>query len=304
MGETTRWDDLRLFLAVARAGGLAGGARAVGVSPPTLGRRMTSLERCLGRELFVRQRDGYELTDAGKDLLRLAEALELDALRIDRWRTSNGIGAVVRIAAGAWTSAFVARHIGDLVDKDEDTQIELVTGTSPADLLRREANLGLRNRRPEILGLAGYKLTRVAFAAYGGRTYVEETDEAHDHRRFRTCRWIAFAPPGPKTPSAVWLDEHLERAPVLRCRSAQEVLEAAASGFGLCVLPCFIGDAYKGLVRASGNIDELEHEQWLVSHDQDRQQRHIRRVSDRLRALIKAHRALFMGQQAAPPPPS
>jgi DNA-binding transcriptional LysR family regulator len=304
MDETLQWDDLRLFLAVARAGGLAGAARAVGISPPTLGRRMTSLERCLSRALFVRQRDGYELTSGGKDLLRLAEALELDALKIDRWRTSDGIGAVVRIAAGAWTSAFIARHIADLVDENEDTQIELVTGTSAADLLRREANLGLRNRRPEIPGLAGTKLTRVAFAAYGAKAYVGEAVEARDHRRVKSCRWIAFSPPGPKTPSAVWLDERLERTPDLRCRSPQEVLEAAGSGFGLCVLPCFIGDSCGALVRASGNIDALEHEQWLVSHDQDRHQRHIRRVSNRLRALIKAHRTLFAGQSAYPRPPA
>jgi DNA-binding transcriptional LysR family regulator len=299
MNETLQWNDLRLFLAVARGGGLAGAARAAKVSPPTLGRRMTSLEQCLGRELFVRKRDGYELTSGGKDLLRLAEALELDALKIDRWRTSDGTGAVVRIAAGAWTSAFIARHIGALVDDDEDAHIELVTGTSPADLLRREANLGLRNRRPEMPGLAGHRLTRVAFAVYGGPGYLEENEEARDHRRFKTCRWIALSPPGPKTPSAVWLDEHLEQAPVLRCRSAQEVMEAARSGFGLCVLPCFIGDACDELARASVNIDELEHEQWLVSHDEDRQQRHIRRVSNRLRDLMKVHRNLFIGRHDA-----
>lgn len=299
MNETISWEDLRLFIAVARAGGLAGAARAAGLSPPTLGRRMTVLEQGLGRQLFVRQRDGYELTVGGMELLHLAEALELDALKIDRWRTSDGNGAVVRIAAGAWTSAFVARHIGELAGEDEDTQIELVTGTGPADLLRREANLGLRNRRPEIPGLAGYKLTRVAFAVYGARAYVQENDDARDHRRFKVSRWIAFSPPGPKAPSAVWLDEHLERAPLLRCKSAQEVLEAANSGFGLCVLPCFIGDACEGLSRASGNIDDLEHDQWLVTHDEDRHQRHIRRVSERLRQLMKSHRKLFVGQQAA-----
>jgi DNA-binding transcriptional LysR family regulator len=300
MNETLSWDDLRLFLAVARAGGLAGAAKSAGVSAPTLGRRMLALEQSLRRALFVRQRDGYVLTDGGQDLLRLAEAFELDALRIDRWRTSSGIGAVVRIAAGAWTSAFIARHIASLVDPDENTQIELVTGTSAADLLRREANLGLRNRRPELPGLAGYKLTRVAFAAYGGQAYVKETAETRDHRRFTACRWIAHSPPGPKTPSAVWLDERLERAPALRCRSPQEVLEAAGNGFGLCVLPCFIGDSSSALARASDNIDALEHEQWLVSHDQDRHQKHIRHISDRLRTLIKANRNLFAGQRATP----
>jgi DNA-binding transcriptional LysR family regulator len=297
MNETVQWDDLRLFLGVARAAGLAGASRSLGVSPPTLSRRMTSLEQSLDRKLFDRRRDGYTLTGQGQELLRLAEDLELDALKIDRWRTSEGIGAVVRIAAGAWTSAFIARHIGDLVDSDSAAQIELVTGTTSADLLRREANLGLRNRRPDIPGLAGYKLTRVAFAVYGGRAYVSANEETRDQRRFTACRWIAFSPVGPKTPSAAWLDEHLGEGPVLRCRSAHDVLEAAGSGFGLCVLPCFIGDACPELLRASGNIEQLEHDQWLVTHDQDRQQRHIRRVSEKLRGLMQAHRNLFMGRQ-------
>jgi DNA-binding transcriptional LysR family regulator len=300
MNETWSWDDVRLFLAVARAGGLAGAARLSGVSPPTLGRRMAALEQGLGSQLFVRQRDGYMLTERGKDLLQLAESLELNALTIDRWRASDATGLVVKIAAGTWTSAFVARHMSDLVGEDEDILIELVSGAGLADLLRREAHLGLRNRRPEIPGLAGCKLARVEFAVFGGQAYVKGREEARDYRRFTACRWIAFSPPGPKTPSGVWLDEHLERAPKLRCRSGQEVLEAAMAGLGLCVLPCFIGDACNGLIRASGIIEELRHDQWLVSHDQDRQQRHIRRISDRLRRLTKAHRSLFSGEQPRP----
>lgn len=301
MNETWYWDDLRLFLAVARAEGLAGAKRLTGISPPTLGRRMMALEEGLGGNLFVRQRDGYRLTERGKELLRLAEALELNALTIDRWRASEASGPVVKIAAGTWTSAFIARHLGELVGDSPDILVELVTGAGLADLLRREANIGLRNRRPEIPGLAGFKLTRVEFAVFGGRAYVEAHKEAVDHRRFGLRRWIAFSPPGPKTPSAVWLDERLQSAPGLRCRSGQEVLEAAAAGLGLCVLPCFIGDAHIGLARASGIIEELGHDQWLVSHDQDRKQRHIRSISDGLRRLAKAQRPLFLGRQARSP---
>lgn len=304
MSETWSWDDLRLFLVVARAGGLAGAARASGVSPPTLGRRMVSLEQGLGKQLFLRHRDGYDLTTGGKDLLQLAEALELNSLNINRWRDSNAAGIIVKIAAGAWTSAFIARHIGNLISQDDGTAIELVTGTSRADLLRREANLGIRNRRPETAGLAGYRLTRVEFAVYGARAYVEGNPTAGDHRRFGQCRWIAFAPAGPKTPSAVWLDEQLSQDPIVKCRAAQEVLEASASGIGLCVLPCFVGDSHAGLIRASDIIAELGHEQWLVSHDEDRRNRHIRRVSEKLKALIRAHRPLFMGRQPSQALPS
>ena len=65
---------------------------------------------------------------------------------------------------------------------------------------------------------------------------------------------------GPKVPSATWLDRHVHREARLKCSTAQAVLEAALAGAGLCVLPCFIGDAEAKLTRASGIIAELGHD--------------------------------------------
>ena len=72
MNETiSNWDDLHLFLAVAREGGLSPAARLTGRSAATLGRRMLALERSMGRELFVRHERGYELTaDCGRTCWR------------------------------------------------------------------------------------------------------------------------------------------------------------------------------------------------------------------------------------------
>ncbi len=299
MDETWSWDDLRLFLAVARAGGLAGAAPITRASAPTLSRRMTSLERALGTALFVRHRAGYDLTKPGKELLELAEALERGALGVERWRTASDPHPAVRIAAGAWTSTFIARHIPDLVEPDEGLAVEILTGVSRADLLRREANLGLRNRRPETPGLAGRRLVRVEFAIYGERALVRRRPEASDARRFAACHWIAFSPPGPKVPSAAWLDRQLHRETRLKCSTTQAVLEAALAGVGLCVLPCFIGDAEPKLARATGIIAELGHEQWLVTHDDDRHEKRIRTVSRRLANLIRSHAPLFNGQLPA-----
>jgi len=299
MSETWNWDDLRLFLAVARSSGLAKAAPMTRVSAPTLSRRMTSLERALGTALFVRHRTGYDLTTAGKELLELAEAVEEGALRVERWRTAADPHPVVKIAAGAWTSTFMARHMADLADDTEELAIEILTGGAPADLLRREANLGVRNHRPETPGLAGRRLVRVEFAIYGEAALVRTSPEAADERRFAACRWIAFSPPGPKVPSAVWLDQQVHREARLKCSTAHAVLEAALAGAGLCVLPCFIGDAEAKLARASGIIAELGHDQWLVSHDDDRHNEHIRQVSGRLTKLIRAHERLFGGRLSA-----
>ena len=183
MVEMLDWNDLRLFLAVARAGGLAPAIGTSGLSAPTLGRRMLSLERALGVSLFERRRDGYDLTAAGAELVRRAEVLEEGALGIERWRGAIEPAPTVRIAAGAWTSAFLARHAGPLTAGKAAPTIEILTGAGLADLVRREAELGIRNRRPEQRGLAGRRLGSVAFAVYGAPSYLGDRPEARDGRR-------------------------------------------------------------------------------------------------------------------------
>ncbi|MEM7168531.1 MAG: LysR family transcriptional regulator [Pseudomonadota bacterium] len=296
MNEMLNWDDLRLFLAVARQGGLAGAAPISRASAPTLSRRMLALEQMMGVQLFTRHRSGYELTRAGDELLKMSESLERSILRIDRWRFEADPIPVVRIAAGDWTSIFIARHMSTLVEANEALTLEVVSGISPANLLRREANIGLRNSRPELPGLAGRRLVGVEFAVYGEKCLIQNQPETRDQRRYSHCRWIRFLPPGPKAPSAVWLDEQLHGEGQLGCSSTQVVLEAALAGMGLCVLPCFIGDREKNLRRASGPIPELSHEQWLVTHDDDRRSAHIKVLSQRLASLINSHKALFEGR--------
>lgn len=300
MNERWSWEDLRLFIGVARAGGLAGAVETTRASAPTLSRRMLCLERTMGTTLFIRTRDGYDLTPSGRELLALAETLQNGALRIDRWKSNTDPLPTIKIAAGAWTATFVARHLSCLVDVDNPIRIEIATGISQADLLRREANLGLRNRRPEAQGLAGQRLVRVEFAIYGSGSFIRDHQEATDHVRFRECAWIALSSSGPKPPSSVWLDDQLPNEPQIICSSAQAMLEAALGGAGLCILPCFIGDAENRLARASPVIESLAHDQWLVSHDDDRHQRKITRVKKALAALIRNHRSLFAGKTPAP----
>jgi len=295
MNETWNWDDARLFLAVARSGGLSGAVSVTRVSAPTLGRRMSSLERSLGVQLFARHRNGYELTASGKEFLELCNSLELGALDIERWRFATEADPVVRIAAGTWTSTFLARHISSLTGAAEKLAIEIVSGAGDVDLLRREANLGLRNRRPVATGLAGRRLVEVNFAVYGEKSYVRQFPEALDDRRYTDCQWIAYSPSGPRVPSSVWLSEKISGDAQIKCSTAQAMLEATAAKAGLCVLPCFIGDSDTRLARASEIVRELQHHQWLVTHDDDRRIPHIAEVSKRLAKLIRSHESLFRG---------
>jgi DNA-binding transcriptional LysR family regulator len=147
--EAVDWESLRLFLAVARASGLAGAARQTGISAPTLGRRMTALERRIKQRLFERRQTGYELTAAGRELYRQAQEMEAAAAGIERWRSGKGERRAVRIAAGAWTSRFLAQHIGRLWRPDDPMTLEFLTSAARLDIARREADIGIRNRAPD-----------------------------------------------------------------------------------------------------------------------------------------------------------
>ena len=78
------WSDVRIFLAVARQGSLGAAARTLGLSHPTVGRRVRALEEDTGHPLLQRHQDGVLLTDAGTRVFRLAEEMEASALAIER----------------------------------------------------------------------------------------------------------------------------------------------------------------------------------------------------------------------------
>ena len=78
------WSDLRVFLAVARAGTLGAAARRLGQSQPTMGRRLRALEAVVGHTLFQRTGDGFVLTDEGASVLGHAERIEEEVLSVQR----------------------------------------------------------------------------------------------------------------------------------------------------------------------------------------------------------------------------
>lgn len=299
--QRVNWDDLRLFIAVARAGGLSAASAQTGLSPATLGRRMTALERALGAPLFFRRRDGYDLTESGRELLSHSGIAEGAMLSIERWSAAASPPTAVRIAAGTWTGAFLAAHAETLAGiSDGDGSrlaLKIVSGSRSVDLLRREADLGLRNRRPTTPGLAGRRLGLIAFAIYGAPRLLAANLASREESRFSDVDWVMFGPSDIDIPTTLWLQRHVRREPLLQCSDARAVLDAAAAGAGLCLLPCFIGDRDDRLARASAPIPELTHEQWLVAHDEDRHNRAIRLAAGRIAKLIRRRHTLFSGEE-------
>jgi DNA-binding transcriptional LysR family regulator len=278
------WDDLRLFLVVARLGGLSAATSTTGLSAATLGRRVTALERQLGEALFHRSQTGYRLTQSGEDLLARAEDVEAAMLSLRRWKDGAAGQRVVRLSAGPWTSAFVSSRIEALWSVEDRFTIELVTANEKIDIGRRNADLGIRNQRPTEQWLAGRQIGTVAYAMYSGLNLVNG---------IRAGYFVGTV--GDGTHSARWLQAHHGDRIAIRGNDAMSVRELVAAGAGLSVFPCFVGDSDPRLVRVANPIAELETDQWLVSHHEERHEPAVRTVGDRIAALMKDAGPLFKG---------
>lgn len=299
MNETLNWRDLQLFLSVAQASGLAGAVKTTGLSAPTLGRHMTALESATSSQLFVRHKNGYTLTEDGKQLLAYAEKMQHASSDIDRWLEKQDPQPTVKLTAGAWTSRFIAQNLSSL---PQDTSYRIVPDNNFFDLRKREAHLAIRNRRPTQQGLAAKKLGTVAFALYGARGTAKFTDLSKPIQQvLETTPCVTFEPNGAVTASSEWLKNRMGRSPAISFSSPLLVLEATLGGAGICILPCFAGDANSELVRCSEAIPELEHVQWLVSHDEDRHLKHVRQTAKALHKLFTTNKSMFSGETPTGP---
>jgi len=274
MKRSLSLDDVELFVAVADAGGLGGAARATGVSAPTLSRRMAELERRAEARLFERGPRGYALTSEGRALLEEAEGLRAVAARLGRWSGGARRPARVRITAGTLTSRMLARGIGAVWAPGDGWMPEFLASNATVDIARREADIGVRNRRPDQPWLAGRRTGEVAYAIYaaGGAA----------------GGFVALAEGVATTPSQRWLAANHAAEIVTTASDARLMLDLALAGVGRIVLPTFAGDGEPGLARVSEPIAGLGHEEWLVCHHDARHDPPVRRALDAVHRLLTA----------------
>ena len=267
-------DDIRLFLAVADCDGLSGAARATGTPLPTLSRRMNALERLTGRRLFLRGPQGYRLTAEGRGLAEEAEALRAAAGRIERWHSGARAKLRVRITAGSWTARHLARGIGRFWSAEDDWMPEFLASNAVLDIARREADIGVRNRRPERAWMAGRRTRSLTYGIYAAGLEV--------------AGYVSLGEGMASTPSERWLRAQHADEIVTTASTGLIAVDMARAGLGRIVMPCFAGDHEPGLMRVGPPIAALTHDEWLVCHHDARHDPPIRAALEAARRLLTA----------------
>lgn len=292
----TNWDDLRVFLTLAREGTLTTAAKVLGVSHPTVARRVSALEKQIGARLFERLPDRFVPTAAGEGLLADTEAMEKAALSIHRRSATLGdsVSGVVRLSAGEAMAALIARHLPWLRARLNQIEFEVIASHTLANLSRREADLLIREQVPDLGGIVTRKLGRVAYAIYAGRDFpVGSATPA----ALAQLPWIGFDDDHSYMPGQRWLQERLGGGrPAVRGNNWLVLHEAVRAGAGLAILPCYLGDPDAGLQRVGGVIAELAADQWLLVHRDLRALPRVRAVMDAVVDLFQRERALLEGR--------
>ena len=169
------WDDVRVFLAIAREGSMRAAGRALGLSQPTIARRLAAFEAGFGgATLFDRLPEGLRLNAAGEQLVRSAESVEDAVLTLERRRaaTSPVLSGTVRVSTGECAAGFLARSLSGPTTTALPSGITLELVFEPghtANLARREADMALRHQPPETGDFYISKAGTFACAAYRRR---------------------------------------------------------------------------------------------------------------------------------------
>jgi DNA-binding transcriptional LysR family regulator len=282
------WDDVRVFLAVARHGSLRAAGRALGLSQPTIGRRLAGFEATFGGPaLFDRLPEGLRLNAAGEALVEAAEELERAALALERRRAaaSPELSGTVRVSVGEWAAGFLARHLcgGSAADLAPGITLELVESPEMANLARRDADLAVRHGHaiPETGNLFVTKLGDIACAVYRRRGANDPGGGGH--------RWIAYPEEQGHLGSARWLHQRIKSeggTVALRASNLTMRIEAVRAGVGVALLPCYAADSDPLLERVSQPVPELAADYWVIVHRDLRRAACVRAVIDWVQALF------------------
>jgi len=285
------WDDLRLFLAVARMGSISGAAKQLGVQHSTVSRRMRQLEEQVAVRLIERKKSGYELTQAGKNVKDAAIRMESEVLGVDGaifGKDTNLVGSLQVSAINNMASSILMPMFASFSRAHPQVDLHIIVSNSDASLSQREADVAIRLTNSPTDTLIGKRIVTVASTIYGSRSYIEQTRESG-----REPTWIGVEC---CTFHKTWTKQTCgEQSHNFYSDDTLLTLAALREGLGVSFLPCFMGDADPLLERYCD--PELAHNLglWILLHPDLKRTARVLAFRDHMVNSISEERDLFEG---------
>ena len=271
------WEDLRTFFVIAREGTLSGAARTLGLTQPTLGRRLKALEQRSGARLLDRTPDGFVLTPAGEAVYANAERMDAEAIAIERVVAGTDIrleGNVRVTTIEIFANTLLLDAAAHLRAVHPGIALEIIPDSRSLSLSKREADIALRMSPFQGNELYARRIGHLRFGAYASRHYLADRPKPdhiltvlEDQRHLEESRWFA---------------ERFAGARLALASNSREVLaSAAAAGLGIACLPRFRAER-EGALRLIDCGEPPRRPIWLGVHGDLRHTPRIRAVLDQL----------------------
>ena len=285
------WDDLRMFLAVARAESLSTAGTLLKKDPATISRRMQRLEGSLGARLFNRSPQGYVLTEPGQRLLQHAEAMEQSFINAEQAvaDSPDQLRGSIRIGAPDGCASFLLPQVVEQICRENpELEVQIVSLPRIFNLSKREADMAIAVSRPQTGRLIVQPLTDYRLYIAVAKDWITQHGNPHSLESLKQHRFVGYIPDMIFDSELDYLSEIGIDPPRLSSNSVVVQLHWARQGAGPAIVHDFALPFAPELVPVLRDVISLQRTFYLIRHVDDRQ---VNRLNHFARLLVDGVRA-------------
>ncbi|KIC37388.1 MULTISPECIES: LysR family transcriptional regulator [unclassified Leisingera] len=285
-----QWDDMKVFLAVAREASLSGAGRILKMDPATVGRRIARFEAALETPLFVKSPQGYALSAAGDRLLVHAEAAE-QAMRAGTEALSgpsDTMSGQIRIGAPDGSANYILPQVcAEIAEANPDLDIQIVALPRVINLSRREADMAVTVSAPTAGKLLVQKICDYKLHLVASRHYLKDHPPIEKLEDLKGHKMIGYIPDMIFDKELDYLNDiGIERV-ALASNSVSVQIKMAAQGTAVCVAHDFSLPAHRMLRKILTDKVSLTRSFHLVRHQGDQRSERLNRFAQALSKGIR-----------------
>jgi DNA-binding transcriptional LysR family regulator len=296
------WDDVRVFLALARHRKLGSAAKSLGMDPTTMSRRLTRLAASLDTTLFE-QRDGqHVLTERGVALLANAERAEAAMMDANDARLEGGPPGLIRVGIPeSLCTWFVAPRLQQFEAEHPNILIDLISPSFLLDPLKREIDIAIVPARPVRGALTTRKIINTTLGLYASQAYLDAHEPITCREDIRNHRFIGYVrqilPASEERYSDAVLPDLLM---TIRTTSISVQRSLISNGSGIGLLPYYLGRSQPDLVPVLEAEVQIPHSFWLVVREDVRHTARITAFINWISRAVRESSAIFGPERNAP----
>ncbi|MDF1718576.1 MAG: LysR family transcriptional regulator [Antarcticimicrobium sp.] len=263
------WDEIRTAYQVARMGTVSGAAEVLGVHHATVIRHIDAIEGRLGVKLFQRHARGYTPTEAGTDLLRVAQATEDQFNQLSGRLKGQGdeVKGELVVTSLASLSPLLVPVLAEFQSMHPGLIVRFLTGDRLFRLEYGEAHVAIRaGSVPDQPDNVVQRFTDLPVAMYASQDYIARNGQP-EVEDFARHRFVGADDPDSRAPFAKWLQAHVpQEAVTFRCNSGEATHDAILAGAGIGFMAVWEAARHPGLVQVMPLQDDWSGALWLVTH--------------------------------------